>query len=366
MEREKRIIRTSIYGIIVNIVLVIFKSIIGFMSNSIAIILDAVNNLSDVLSATITIIGTKLSLKKPDLEHPYGHGRIEYISSFIIVIIVMLAGFTSLKESFIKIVNPVQAEYSVWTVLIIIVAIFVKFFFGKYVKSVGESLNSQSLIATGMDAFMDAVLSFSTFVAALFSIICHLNLEGYIGAFISIIIIKSSYDILIETLGNIIGARPDPELTKKIRNRIMDPKEVQGVFDLALHNYGPSNIIGTAHIQVRDNMTAKEIHILTRKIQTTIYEEFGIVMTLGIYAANDAEEYREIKNYIEQLVNENGQIKQMHGFYVDNEIKLITFDLIFDFKCRDPKKAKEEIESILNEKYPDYFFNVVIDMDLSD
>ncbi len=366
MEREKRIIRTSIYGIVVNLILVIFKSIIGLISNSIAIILDAVNNLSDILSATITIIGTKLSSKKPDLEHPYGHGRIEYISSFIIVIIVMLAGFTSLKESFIKIINPVKAEYSIWTVIIIVVAIVVKYVFGTYVKSVGETLNSQSLVATGMDAYMDAVLSFTTFVAALFSIFFHLNLEGYMGAFISIIIIKSSYDILIETLGNIIGVRPDPELSKKIRKRIRDSKEVQGVFDLALHNYGPSNIIGTAHIQVRDDMTAKEIHLLTRKIQTTIHEEFGIVMTIGIYAANDADEFKEIKNYIEEIVSSNNQIKQMHGFYVDKDIKLITFDLIFDFKCHDTKKAKEEIESILNEKYPEYFFNVVVDMDLSD
>ena len=212
MEREKKIIKTSIYGIVLNILLVIFKTVIGLISNSIAIILDAVNNLSDSLSAIITIIGTKLSTKRPDAEHPFGHGRIEYISSIIIVMIVMLAGFASLKESAEKIINPVEAVYSVWTIMIIVVAIAVKFFFGRYVKGVGKSLNSQNLIATGVDAYMDAVLSFSTLIAALFNIFLHLSLEGYIGAFISIFIIKSSYDMLVETLGNIIGSRPDSEI----------------------------------------------------------------------------------------------------------------------------------------------------------
>ena len=296
MEREKRIIKTSIYGIIVNLLLVIFKAIVGVLSNSIAIVLDAVNNLSDSLSSIITIIGTKLSLKKPDREHPFGHGRIEYFSSVIIAMIVMIAGMAAFRESFLKVLNPTEAHYTKWTLLVVCVAIVVKLVFGKYVKDMGKELNSQSLVASGTDAFMDAVLSFSTLIAALISIFGGLSIEGHIGLVISIIIIKSSYDILKETIGTIIGARPDSELTAKIREKIAAFDEVQGVFDLTLHNYGPSNIIGTAHIQVRDDMTAKEIHLLTRNIQMCIYEEFSIVMTIGIYAANDEEKYAKIKN----------------------------------------------------------------------
>ena len=215
MERQKKIIKTSILGIVVNLILVAFKALVGLIVNSIAIVLDAVNNLSDAISSIITIIGAKLSNKAPDKEHPYGHGRIEYFASVIIAAIVLIAGVTSFKESFEKILNPTQAEYNTASLVIIIVAVVVKLAIGRYVKKTGEQLNSQSLIASGTDAFMDAVLSFSTFVAAIISLIWHISLEGYLGVIISIIIIKSSIDILRETINIIIGQRADPELTKK-------------------------------------------------------------------------------------------------------------------------------------------------------
>lgn len=366
MEREKKIIRTSIYGIVVNLLLVLFKATVGIISNSIAIILDAVNNLSDSFSSIITIIGTKLSLKKPDREHPFGHGRIEYFSSVIIAMIVMIAGMASFRESFLKILNPEEAHYTKLTLLVVCVAIGVKLVFGKYVKDTGKTLNSQSLVASGTDAFMDAVLSFSTLIAALISIIFGISIEGHIGLLISVIIIKSSYDILKETIGSIIGARPDSELTAQIREKIAAFDEVQGVFDLTLHNYGPSNIIGTAHIQVRDDMTAKEIHILTRNIQTRIYEECNIVMTIGIYAANDQEKYLKIKKTLTEIMKENKDIIQMHGFYVDENTNVITFDLIFDFKCQNSEEIVNNIKNELKEKYPKYDFNIIIDLDLSD
>ena len=184
MERNKTIIKTSIQGIIVNVILVIFKAEIGLIVNSIAIILDAVNNLSDALSSIITIIGTKLSSKRPDKKHPYGYGRIEYFSSVIIAVIVLVAGLTSLKESIEKIIHPEPAAYSVISLVIVIVAVFVKFFFGRYVKKQGEKLNSGSLVASGTDAISDSILSLSTFVAAIISMSFHISLEGYLGVII--------------------------------------------------------------------------------------------------------------------------------------------------------------------------------------
>ena len=366
MEREKKIIKTSIYGIIVNLFLVLFKAIVGVISNSIAIVLDAVNNLSDALSSIITIIGTKLSLKKPDREHPFGHGRIEYFSSIIIAMIVMVAGLTSFRESFDKIINPAEVHYTIPTIIVICAAIVTKLVLGKYVKDTGKKLESQSLIASGTDAFMDAVISISTLGAAIVNILLNIGIEGYVGLVISIIIIKSSYEILKETIGFIIGARPDSKLTSKIKEKIVAFDEVQGVYDLTLHNYGPSNIIGTAHIQVRDDMTAKEIHTLTRNIQTSIYEEFNIVMTIGIYAANDQNMYRGIKKSIAELMDEYEEISQMHGFYVDDKTKLVTFDLIFDFKCHNSEEIINEIKKKLKERYPIYDYNIIIDLDISD
>ena len=367
MERNKTIIKTSIQGIIVNIILVIFKAIVGVVVNSIAIILDAVNNLSDAISSIITIIGTKLAGRKPDKEHPYGHGRIEYFASLIIAVIVLVAGVTSGKESIEKIINPVKADYTIASLIIIIVAVIVKFFLGRHVKNVGQKIDSQSLIASGTDAFMDAVLSFSTLVAAIISLIWGISLEGYLGFVISVIIVKSSFEIMKETLNSIIGARADSELTQKLREKVNEFEEVQGVYDITLHNYGPSQIMGSLHIQVDDNMTAKEIHKLTRKIQLQIYEELGTILTIGIYASNNSDEkYVKIKNDLAKIIQEYKEILQMHGFYVDEENKTISFDLIIDFKSEDKENVKEEVVRKIKEKYPEYNYYVILDTDFSD
>ena len=366
MNRDKKIIKVSILGILVNLILVVFKMIVGLIAGSIAIILDAVNNLSDALSSIITIIGTKLSGKRPDKKHPYGYGRIEYFSSVIIAIIVLLAGITSFKESFDKILDPTTANYSIVSLIIIIVAVFVKFFFGRFVKNEGEKLNSGSLIASGTDAISDSVLSLSTLIAAIISLIFNISLEGYLGVIISIVIIKSAIEILKDTINDMIGVRADSDLTRKLRKIITSYKEVEGTYDLTLHNYGPNSIIATAHIQVNDNMTAKEIHGLTRKITLDVYNKYGITLTLGIYASNDTGKYKDIKTYLINLVKEYKSIIQLHGFYVDEESKYISFDIIFDFDEKNTDKIKNDIVTNLKEKYPNYDYFVVLDTDFSD
>lgn len=366
MDRDKKIIKISILGIIVNILLAGFKAVVGLIANSIAIILDAVNNLSDVLSSVITIVGAKLSSKKPDKEHPFGHGRIEYFSSVIIAMIVFLAGATSLKESIQKVINPELAEYSAISLIIIIVAVFVKFFFGKYVKKQGEVLNSGSLIASGTDSLSDSVLSLSTFIAAVISIIWGVSLEGYLGVIISIIIIKSAYEILKDTINDMIGIRADSETTRKLREKILSYEGVLGVYDLILHNYGPNKIIATAHIQVKDETNAREIHRLTRRISVDIYSEYGILLTIGIYASNDAGEYGEMQQYINKMVKDYKNILQIHGFYVDEQINSVSFDVIFSFDELNPEKIVEEMTNKLKQKFPKYDFNIIIDTDFSD
>ena len=267
MDRKKTIVKTSVLGIVVNLILVVFKGAIGFLVNSIAIILDAVNNLTDALSSVITIIGTKLANKQPDKKHPYGHGRIEYFTSVIIAVIIMVAGIGAIKESIEKILSPDKIDYSIISLVIVAVAVVVKFVLGRHVKNVGKKVNSQSLVASGQDAFMDAVISFSTLVAAVINYIWHIGLEGYLGVIIGLFILKASIDILKEAVHSILGVRADSELSQNLKKRILTFKEVQGVYDLNLHNYGPSSVIASAHIQVRNDMTAEEIHILTREIE---------------------------------------------------------------------------------------------------
>lgn len=367
MDREKKIIKASIYGIIMNIVLVLFKAIVGFMANSIAIILDAVNNLTDAISAIVTIVGTKLAGKKADKEHPFGHGRIEYIASVIIAAIILFAGLTSMKESIIKIIHPQEVNYSVASLIVIIAAIIAKLIFGKYVKKVGEQLNSQSLIATGTDAFMDVILSISTLITAIINLKFKIGLEGYIGVFISIIIIKSSIDILKQTLNNLIGVRENKELSMKIKDAINSFEEVQETYDLTLHNYGPTKILGSAHIEVDDKMTAKEIYKLTRIIRHKLYSEFNIIMTIGIYAANVGDEYSEnMKKDLEEIIDKYPEVIDFHGFYVDNNEKTVSFDIVIDFSVTKPKEIKRKIKEELKEKHNEYKYYVIIDNNLSE
>ena len=366
MERQKKIIKTSILGIVLNVLLATFKAIIGALVNSIAIILDAVNNFSYVMSAVITIIGTKLSNKKPDKQHPYGHGRIEYFTSVVISIIIMYAGVVAFRESFDKIIHPVEPNYTIPSMIIIGIAVVVKVFMGSHFKKVGEELDSDTLIATGLDATMDAVLSLSTLVAAIMSFMWGISSEGYLGVVISIIIIRSSVNMLKETIDNLIGIRVDSEITKAIREKINSYDEVQGTYDLSLHNYGPNYFVGSCHIQVKDDMTAREIHALTRRIMMDIFEEYGIVLTVGIYAANDYGEYLQIKNRLIDILSKYDSVIQMHGFYVDENKKRISFDIVVSFDEENPDGLRKKIIRRIKKDYPEYSYIVVIDTDVSD
>ncbi|MBQ6495174.1 MAG: cation transporter [Bacilli bacterium] len=367
MERQNKIIKTSIKGIIVNILLVIFKLIIGFIANSIAIILDAINNLTDALSSIITIIGTKLSTKAPDKEHPYGHGRIEYFTSIIIGIIILVAGVLSLKESFTNIINPTKPNYTVYTIIIIITAIIVKILLGSYVKNIGNKINSGSLIASGTDALFDAILSTGTLIAILSYLLFKINIEGIIGLLISLFILKSSIELLKETSSELIGTRVNKELAIKLKEAINLYPEVEGTYDLVLHNYGPMQMIGSVHIQVKDTMTAKEIHILTKEIEKKIYTSFGIILTIGIYASNTSDkESLKIKTDLEKIISNYKEILQLHGFYIDSKKNQINFDIIVDFNTKSPEKIKRKVINEIKKLYPNYTYYVIIDNDFSD
>ena len=273
-----------------NILLVIFKALVGAVSGSIAIILDAINNLSDAFSSVVTIIGTKLAGKAPDKQHPYGHGRVEYLTAVLISVIVILTGLSSIRESVIKIIEQQEAEYSAWSLLIIGAAVAVKFFMGRYFKTVGKKINADTLVASGSDAFFDSLLSLGTLVAAVISMIWDVSLEGILGAVISIFIIKAGAEILTDTLHRIIGNRLDHEVSEKVKNTLSSHSEVRGVYDLALHNYGPTQLIGSVHIEVADDMTAREIHKLTRQLSAEVFAELGIILTIGIYCSNSSSD----------------------------------------------------------------------------
>ena len=218
-----------------------------------------------------------------------------------------------------------------------------------------------------MDALFDAALSFGTLVSIIVSLAWNVNIEGYIGAVIGLFMIKSGIDVLRTSLSSIIGERTSKETSEAIKHLVCQNQEVKGAYDLIVNNYGPDRGIGSIHIEVNDDMTAKDIHPLTRKIAAQVYQEFGIIMTVGIYASNNSDPIiNDIRSSIQQEVLKHENIKQIHGFYCDQESKSISFDVIVDFKDSDAPKLIQEIKNNLENKYPEFHFYIVEDKDFSD
>ena len=368
MDRDKKIIRTSIIGIGANVLLAAFKAVIGLASNSVAIVLDAVNNLSDAMSSLITIIGTKLAAKEPDRKHPLGYGRIEYLSAMIISAIVLYAGITALVESVKKIIDPATPDYSTIGLIIVGAAVLVKILLGRYVEGVGKKVASDSLIASGKDALFDAVLSFSTLVAAVIYIFWHVRLEAWLGAIIALFIIKAGLEMLRDTISEILGERTDAETANAIRKTISSFPEVQGSYDLVVHNYGPNQLVGSVHIEVPEDMTARQLDELQRAIVAKVFEEHGIGMTgISVYSVNERDEkIIAMRREIGRIAAAEPYVLQMHGFYVDEEHKNIRFDAVIDFDAPSKRGVCEQLAAKAKELYPDYEVYVTPDYDIAD
>ena len=368
VSREKKIIRTSVIGIIANILLASFKAAVGLLSNSVAIVLDAVNNLSDALSSLITIIGTKLASKEPDRKHPLGHGRIEYLSAIVIGAIVIYAGITALIESIKKIIEPQTPDYSAATLIVVASAIAVKLLLGRYVGKVGEEVSSDSLVASGKDAISDAILSASTLAAAIFFITTGISIEPYLAAIISLFIIKAGFDILRDTTSEILGERIDAETARNIRDCISEFPDVHGVYDLVIHNYGPNTLVGSAHIEIPDTMTADEIDKLMRRITDKVYSTYGIAMTgLSIYSMNTKDEEAVLmRDEITKMALAEDYVLQLHGFYVNKKDRTIRFDLVIDFDAPDKGEICRRIRDDVSAMHPEYDIYVNPDYDIAD
>lgn len=367
MNRNNEIIKTSITAIIVNTILVGFKMVVGLLSHSIAIVNDAINNLTDALSSTVTIVGTKIAGKMPDKKHPFGYGQVENLTSITIAVMVFVAGFTALREALNKITNPDDTVYSLPMMAVIVAAIITKLLLGRYVKNKGVKLFSEALIVSGTDAMYDSLISAGTLVAAIARYFWNWKIEAYVGVLISALIIKTSIEMLMNSLSEIIGRRIDTTLSSHIKDEISAYEEVRGVYDLILNRYGPEHIIGSVHIEVSDDMPAYKIHALSNQITAKIYAEHGIVLTVGIYASNsNSQEAVELKQYISELIRKYSEILQMHGFYFDEGAKLVVFDIIIDFACNRKNEIKEEILADLTARYPSLEFHINIDADYSD
>ena len=368
VSRDKVIVRTSIIGIAANLFLAGFKAAVGLLSHSIAIVLDAVNNLSDAASSIITIIGTKLAGKSPDKKHPFGYGRVEYLSAMVISVIVLYAGVTSLTESVKKIITPETPDYSTATLIIVAAGVLVKIVLGRFVKSVGEKVNSDSLVNSGKDATLDSVISASTLVAAGIFLWKGVSLEAWLGAVISLIIIKSGVEMLRETLSKVLGERADAELAKEIKKTVLSFPEVNGAYDLVLNNYGPDTFNGSVHIEIPDTYTADQIDELLRTITVTVYEKHNVILTaIGVYSQNTTDEGRlQMQQAVYKEVLAVEHVLQVHAFYVNEAKKTLRFDVVVSFDAKDRAAVYQQICEKVQAMYPDYTLQIALDTDFSE
>ena len=367
VDRDRLIVRTSVIGIITNVFLAAFKAAIGLLSHSIAVVLDAVNNLSDALSSLITIIGAKLSAKLPDKKHPLGYGRIEYLTALVVAAIVLYAGATSLVESVKKIIHPETADYSVVSLVIIAVAVVVKLLLGRYVKAQGKKANSAALEASGADASFDAVLSASVLLSAIIYLVFGVSLEAWVGVVISGFIIKSGIEMITETLDDILGKRADAELTGQIRSSVLEEDEVRGVYDIIVNNYGPNKNTCSLHVELPDVMTVDQVDVLTRRIQARVYKATGVIVTgVGVYAFNTKDnEAAAIRNRVMNLVLSHDWALQLHGFHADTAAKTLRFDVVMSFDIK-PEEGLATLYGEVQSAFPDYTIHIVPDVDAAD
>ena len=366
--REKTIVKTSVIGIVANVFLAAFKAVIGLMTHSIAIVLDAVNNISDAGSSLITIVGTKLAGREPDKKHPFGYGRIEYLSAMIISVIVLYAGITSFVESVKQILHPETPEYTAVSLVIVGVAVVVKILLGRYVKGVGVKVNSDSLVNSGEDATLDSIISASTLVAAAVFLIFHVSLEAWLGAVISLVIIKSGIEMLRDTISQILGERNDTELAKSIKSTVLGFPDVQGAYDLVLNNYGPDAWNGSVHIEVPDTYSADRLDLLIRSIQTEVYRQHRVILTaIGVYSVNTTdEESIAAQRKVREIVFSHEHVTQLHGFYLVREPRTLRFDLVVSFEAKDRRAVFEEAVADVQKAFPEYTLQAVLDTDFAE
>lgn len=366
--RNKKIIKTSIIGIIANFILVIFKVIVGFLSGSIAIILDAVNNLSDTLSSIVTIAGVKFANRAPDKNHPLGHGRFEYLGTAMIATVISYIGFTAIFESIGKIINPNEVNYTFITFLVVSVSVIIKILIGRYYKKIAKQVDSDSLKNSGFDAMMDALISAATIVAGLIYVIWGISIEAYLATLISVFIIYSGFRMLRESFSVILGERVDSDLSRRIKQAICEIDGVYGAYDLLIHDYGTGRSYASVNIDVLDTLSVVEVDDISREVRRLVGQRFRIyVSSVGIFPINTKDKHTvEVRNNIKAMMLMNDHIRQIHGFRIDEKAKEITFDVVIDFSVEDQNALRRRIIKELKRVYPDYHFVISIDLDFSD
>ena len=364
-ERRKKIIGVSIIGIVANLLLGVLKAVLGLLSGSIALISDALNNITDSSSSLITIVGTKLAAKAPDKQHPFGHGRTEYLTSLLIGGIVFLTGFQSLISSVKAVFNKEDINTDITTVIIIIATIAAKVLLGTFTENSGKKLNSTALIASGADAKNDAVVSVVTLISSILYMFAKISVDGIAGVIISVFILKTAYEVLSDTIKKLLGERVDGEMVRGIKDIVRNTEGVINCFDLILNDYGPDFYTGSINVEIEDERSIGEMYPILHEAQTKIYNKYNVFLVFGFYSVDvDDERYIKIKSLLKNYKENERHIINYHGIVIDEKDKTIYCDITKDFDITG-ETIIENVNRILKEEFPEYNIHVNIDTEFS-
>lgn len=321
----------SIVGIICNVILFAVKLLIGMLLNSIAVTADAFNNLSDATSSIIGFIGTKLANRPADKEHPFGHGRYEYVAALIVAFLVFEVGLTCLKNSFQKILHPEAIGYQFYLVAILVLSIALKLWLALFNRKLGKKVDSSIMKATSTDAFGDVGITSATVLSVIIGKTTGLNIDGYIGFVVSIFVLLSGVNILKETIQPLLGLAVSIEDYERITYFVEKYDNIVGSHDLILHNYGPSNIMATIHAEVPHTIEMERAHDIIDQIERDAKEELGILLVIHMdpVAVDDAEAIQAKQTVLARLekLDGNGTIHDFRLVKGEQELKLV-FDLV--------------------------------------
>ena len=350
---------SSLTGIVVNFILSITKVVIGIISNSMSIISDGLNNITDAGSSVITMIGFKMSQKKVDDDHPWGHGRMEYIAAFIVDMLIVLVGIELFKSSIDKIINPIMPDISTITITILVMAIIAKLWLFFFYNKIAKTINSEAIKGNAYDSISDVISTFVVLLSAVVAKFANISIDGYVSILVSIFILYTGFKALKETVDILLGSKPDPELVKGIEEFTKKYDMIVGIHDMMIHDYGPGRKIVSFHAEVPANSDICMAHDIIDQMEQDIYEEFNCITTIHMDPIEvDDEEINKMREITEKIVKEINENYSIHDFRMTNgggRINLI-FDLVIPREEKvDSDKLKAQVQQKIHSENPKYY-----------
>ena len=363
--RQKYGTLSSIVGIICNVLLFLIKYAMGTLSHSISIVSDAFNNLSDCAGCLVTLLGYKMASKPADKNHPFGHGRMEYLTSLIIAALIIFVGIELLKNSVEKIINPVEIRFSFAVLISLVFSIAVKLWMAVFNAELGKKINSSVLTATAKDSKSDVIATSATLIALICSLFTTLPVDGVMGLLVSVFILKSGYDIVKDTVDELLGKPADPEIINHIKEYVLKNDKIIGIHDLIIHSYGPGNMIGSCHVEVKSNESFTEVHDIVDSIEREIHNNLNILMTIHMdpIEVNDMLT-NKCKKLVNNIIHSIDSSLDLHDFRIvsgESHTNLI-FDLVVPFECKySNEELKQKIDMQLSKENINYYTVIVFD-----